>query len=119
MRQLIASLQARQYNTLSDLCRIERIAASCGREEDAQAFQGPMTAAWNYYFESGQFMTELLSLTRNYPFCTDIIHEAHSRVVEDPASNRSWNLAWLILAKVQTEYGNAQTCSSSYANFFP
>jgi len=77
-----------------------------------------MTAAWSYYVESGQFMTELLSLTRNYPFCTDIIHEAHSRVVEDPASNRSWNLAWLILAKVQTEYGNTQRYRSSYANFF-
>ncbi|KAJ2897142.1 hypothetical protein MKZ38_004960 [Zalerion maritima] len=103
VQDLIRSLQSHRVNTLTELCRIERVAASCDREEDAQAFQGPMTEAWNYYVSSRQFMTELRGLTPNYPFCGDVVADAHGRVVADQNSNRSWNLAWLILAKVQTD----------------
>lgn len=103
VQQLIHSLQTHRVNTLTELCRIERVAASCDHEEDAQAFQEPMTEAWNYYVGSQQFMTELRGLTPNYPFCGDIITDAQNRVLSEDISNRSWNLAWLILAKIQTE----------------
>ncbi|TPX11135.1 uncharacterized protein E0L32_007996 [Thyridium curvatum] len=103
MRQLIESLRSHRVNTLTELCRIERAAASCQNEEDAQEFQGPMTSAWDYYVTSHQFLTELRGLTRNYPFCGDIVTDAHFRVRSDPESNRSWNLAWLCLIKIQDD----------------
>ena len=74
-----------------------------------------MTDAWTYYVTSQQFMTELRGLTPNYPFCRDVVTDAHARVIGDGgienkiegrgggATRRSWNLCWLILAKVQTE----------------
>ena len=104
MRQLIESLQTHRVNTLTELCRIERIAATCDNEEDAIAFQGPMTQAWEFYVSSNQFLSELRGLTRNYPFCGDILTDAQLRVRSDPESNRSWNLAWLCLQKIQNEY---------------
>ena len=104
IRQLIESLQTHRVNTLTELCRIERVAATCSAEEDARAFQAPMTAAWNYYVTSNQMLSELRGLTRNYPFCGDIITEAQNLVRTDCRSNRSWNLAWLCLTKVKDEY---------------
>ena len=59
-----------------------------------------MTAAWDYYVSSNQFLTELRGLTRSYPICSDIIYAAEVRVRSDPDSNRSWNLAWLLLRKM-------------------
>lgn len=100
---MIESLETHRVNTLTELCRIERVAASCDNEEDARAFQGPMTAAWEYYVNSNQFLTELRGLTRSYPFSGDILYDAHSRVLNDPDSNRSWNLAWLCLRKIRDE----------------
>lgn len=100
VRKLIESLETHRVNTLTELCRIERFAASCDREEDARAFQGPMTAAWDYYVSSNQFLTELRGLTRDYPICSAIIYAAEMRVRSDPDSNRSWNLAWLLLRKM-------------------
>ncbi|KAK4443362.1 hypothetical protein QBC34DRAFT_211689 [Podospora aff. communis PSN243] len=99
-RQLIESLQTHRVNTLTELCRIERHAASCDSEEDARAFQGPMTAAWAYYVSSNQMLSELRGLTPNYPFCGDILTHAQGLVRNDPESNRSWNLAWLCLVKI-------------------
>lgn len=104
VRQLIESLQTHRVNTLTELCRIERVAAACENEEDTQAFQGPMTAAWDYYVTSNQMLSELRGLTRNYPFCGDIVTDAQIRVRNDPDSNRSWNLAWLCLVKINDEY---------------
>lgn len=63
-----------------------------------------MTAAWDYYVNSNQFLTELQGMTRNYPFNGDIVAEAQRRVRSDPDSNRSWNLAWLCLMKIRDEY---------------
>ena len=100
VRKLIESLETHRVNTLTELCRIERFAAACDNEEDARAFQGPMTAAWDYYVSSNQFLTELRGLTRDYPICADIIYAAEVRVRSDPSSNRSWNLAWLLLRKM-------------------
>ncbi|CRK47436.1 hypothetical protein BN1723_020302, partial [Verticillium longisporum] len=60
-----------------------------------------MTAAWDYYVSSNQLLTELRGLTRAYPFSGDVVRDAHRLVRNDPDSNRSWNLAWLILVKIQ------------------
>ncbi|KAF9875187.1 hypothetical protein CkaCkLH20_07453 [Colletotrichum karsti] len=103
IQQLIESLETHRVNTLTELCRIERVAATCENEEDALAFQGPMTAAWDYYVNSNQLLTELRGLTRSYPLCTDILYDAHVRVRNDPDSNKSWNLAWLCLTKIQED----------------
>ena len=95
------SLSNHRVNTLTELCRIERVAANCETEEDAIAFQGPMTAAWDYYVSSNQLLTELRGLTRSYPFSGDVVLDAHMQVRNDPESNRSWNLAWLVLVKIK------------------
>lgn len=104
VRRIIESLQSRRINTLTELVRIERIAATCEDENDAAALQGPMTEAWTAYVASHQFLTELRGLTRNYPFCGDILADAQARVRNDPDSNRSWNMAWLCLRKIVDEY---------------
>ncbi|KAH7265815.1 hypothetical protein FSOLCH5_013244 [Fusarium solani] len=103
VRELIRSLTAHQVNTLTELRRIERIAASCEDEDDARAFQEPMTLAWANYVTSNQFLIELHGLTPNYPFCGDIVQDAHLRVLSDPESNRSWNTAWLCLVKIRDD----------------
>ncbi|KAJ9161274.1 hypothetical protein NKR19_g2421 [Coniochaeta hoffmannii] len=101
--QMIESLDTHRVNTLTELCRIERVAAACESEEDTRAFQGPMTAAWDYYVSSNQMLSELRGLTKDYPFCGEIVSDALIRVRNDPDSNRSWNLAWLCLVKIQQE----------------
>ncbi|EFX01961.1 hypothetical protein CMQ_5032 [Grosmannia clavigera kw1407] len=100
IKQLIESLETHRVNTLTELCRIEGAAAACEHEEDARAFQEPMTAAWVYYVESNQFLSELRGLTPSYPFSGDVLAEAQRRVRNDPDSNRSWNMAWLCLSKI-------------------
>lgn len=103
VQQLITSLTTHRVNTLTELCRIERTAASCTSETDARAFQEPMTSAWIYYVTSNQFLTELRGLTPNFPFSGAIIEDAYARVTADPESNRSWNLAWLCLVKIRQD----------------
>ncbi|KAK4169622.1 hypothetical protein QBC43DRAFT_340274 [Cladorrhinum sp. PSN259] len=98
-RQIIESLLTHRINTLTELCRAERFAATASQDE-AQAFQEPMTAAWNYYVSSNQMLTELHGLTPNYPFSNDIYTHAQQLVRNDPESNRSWNFAWLVLQKI-------------------
>lgn len=104
IRTLIDALRTHRVNTLTELCRIERVAASCESEEDSRAFQEPMTTAWQYYVNSNQMLSELRGLTTQYPFCGDIITEARMLVDNDPESNRSWNYAWLVLVKIRDEY---------------
>ncbi|PHH59641.1 hypothetical protein CDD81_2799 [Ophiocordyceps australis] len=103
VQQLIDCLTTHRVNTLTELCRIERMAASCTDEADARAFQKPMTAAWAHYVSSHQLLTELRGLTRAYPFSGDVVREAYRRVRADPASNRSWNLAWLCLRRIRDD----------------
>lgn len=104
MQQYIESLETHRVNTLTELCRIERVAAACENEEDSRAFQAPMTQAWTYYVTTNnQFLTELRGLSPNYPFCAELVSEARRRVLADPESNRSWNLAWLCLTKMKEE----------------
>ncbi|KJZ71225.1 hypothetical protein HIM_09368 [Hirsutella minnesotensis 3608] len=101
--QLVECLKTHRVNTLTELCRIERVAAACEDEADARAFQKPMTAAWVHYVTSHQLLTELRGLTPRYPFSGDIIRDAYRRVRADPASNRSWNLAWLVLRVIKDD----------------
>ncbi|RYP22166.1 hypothetical protein DL765_001814 [Monosporascus sp. GIB2] len=108
-QRFLSESQTHRVNTLTELCRIERVAASCENEDDARAFQEPMTNAWKYYVTSNQFLTELSGLTRNYPFSSDLIDDALYRVQNDPDSNRSWNLPWLCLTKIKDLYANAQS----------
>jgi hypothetical protein len=35
---------------------------------------------------------------------SDCLDEAKRRVYADPSSNRSWNVCWLVLVKIQTEW---------------
>ena len=63
-----------------------------------------MTAAWTYYVSSHSLLTELRGLTQSYPFSNYCVDEAKRRVYADPASNRSWNLCWLVLKKIKDEY---------------
>lgn len=100
---MIESLESHRINRMTELVRMERIAATCDNEGDAAAFQGPMTEAWRYYVNSNQFLTELRGLTQNYPFSADVISDAQGRVLGDPDSNRSWNMAWLCLQKMVGE----------------
>ena len=62
-----------------------------------------MTAAWTYYVSSHGLLTELRALTRNCPFSSHCVEEAKRRVYADPESNRSWNLAWLVLRKIKDD----------------
>ncbi|KAK6087800.1 hypothetical protein SCUP234_01439 [Seiridium cupressi] len=101
-QQLIESLRTHRVNTLTELCRIEKVAASCETEEDAIAFQEPMTSAWTYYVQN-QFLTELRGLTPNYPLSAEVVNEAVRRVRNDADSNRSWNMAWLCLVKIRDD----------------
>ncbi|OAA36636.1 hypothetical protein NOR_07436 [Metarhizium rileyi] len=101
--QLIETLNTHRVNTLTELVRIERLAASCTDPNDAAAFQKPMTTAWVHYVTSHQLVSELRGLTPNYPITGDVVRDAYSRVREDPGSNRSWNLAWLCLSKMKDD----------------
>lgn len=98
--QLIESLNTHRINTLTELCRIERVAANAS-DEDALAFQAPMTSAWTYYVISNNLLNELRGLTRNYPFSSEALDDAKWQVSSDPESNRSWNYAWLVLVKMR------------------
>ncbi|KAK0795138.1 hypothetical protein LTR91_012021 [Friedmanniomyces endolithicus] len=98
-RAMIAALNEHRINTIGELRRVERIFATLGSPDVTQ----PMTAAWMYYVNSNSLLTELRGLTRNYPFSSECLDEAKRRVHADPASNRSWNYCWLVLAKTHTD----------------
>lgn len=80
VRRLIKSLESHSVNTMTEIVRIEQIAATCDDENDAVAFQRPMTEAWNYYVSSNQFLTELRGLTRSYPFSGSVLDDAKVRL---------------------------------------
>ncbi|EUC48516.1 hypothetical protein COCMIDRAFT_33998 [Bipolaris oryzae ATCC 44560] len=95
----IQALRAHRVNTIVELRRIEKAFAVLGTSDCSEA----MTSAWSYYVDSHSLLTELRGLTRNYPFSSDCLDEAKRRVYIDPASNRSWNLCWLVLSKIQAD----------------
>lgn len=97
--QLIKSLRTHRVNTLTELRRIEKVFAYLDQSEVCE----PMTSAWAHYVNSNNLISELRGLTRNYPFSSECLDEAKWRVIEDPASTRSWNYCWLVLVKIQNE----------------
>ncbi|KAG6005291.1 hypothetical protein E4U21_000266 [Claviceps maximensis] len=100
-QRLIDMLTSHTVNTLTQLVRIERTAATTSSRREAEALQSPIRAAWVYYVNSGQLTTELCNLTPRYPFSGALVEEANRRVRQDPSSSRSWNLAWLVLTKIR------------------
>jgi hypothetical protein len=102
VQNLIDTLNGNRINTLTELCRVERLAASaCTTPAQTIALRAPMTSAWHHYVvTSNHLLAELRGLTSSYPFSGDVVQESLRRVREDPKSNRSWNLAWLCLVKV-------------------
>ncbi|KAI9697399.1 MAG: hypothetical protein M1836_004677 [Candelina mexicana] len=97
--QLIKSLRTHRVNTLTELRRIEKVFAYLDQTEVCE----PMTSAWAHYVNSNNLLSELRGLTRNYPFSSECLDEAKWKVIEDPASTRSWNYCWLVLIKIQNE----------------
>ncbi|KAI1176455.1 hypothetical protein F4777DRAFT_267624 [Nemania sp. FL0916] len=114
-KQMIESLRNHTVNTLTELCRIERVAVTAESEEEMQAFQEPLAAAWDYYVNSNQLLLELRGLTRNYPASSSLVEEARRLVGEDPTSSGSWNLAWLCLCKIR-DTGLILTCAQTEAH---
>ncbi|ORX97863.1 hypothetical protein BCR34DRAFT_628508 [Clohesyomyces aquaticus] len=96
---MIHALRSRHVNTLVELRRVEKAFALLGSPDVTE----PMTAAWSYYVNSHSLLTELRSLTKNYPFSSECLEEAKRRVFSDPQSNRSWNFCWLVLSKIQND----------------
>ncbi|KAH8720001.1 hypothetical protein HC256_000408 [Beauveria bassiana] len=103
IRHLLDTLTHQRVDTMTELCRIERAAAACAHPDDARAFQGPMTRAWVRYVVGRRLLVELRGLTPGFPVCAELVDEAHRRVRADPASNRSWNLAWLCLVRIRDD----------------
>ena len=117
---MIKALNTHRINTLIELRRIERIFAVIGTAQVAVPMTNacmPVTLLGStfevnadheiigaHYVNSHGLLTELRSLTRNYPFSSDCLDEAKRRVYSDPTSNRSWNTCWLALTKIQLEY---------------
>ncbi|KAH6618716.1 hypothetical protein C7974DRAFT_416071 [Boeremia exigua] len=95
----IVALQQHRINTLIDLRRVEKAFALLNSPDVSES----MTAAWTYYVSSNSLLTELRGLTRTYPFSSYCVDEAKRRVYADPASNRSWNLCWLVLKKIKND----------------
>ncbi|TEY43192.1 hypothetical protein BOTCAL_0375g00080 [Botryotinia calthae] len=105
--QIIESLNTHRVNTLTELCRIERLAAA-SNEEKLLLIRDPLTTAWTYYVTSHNLLNELRNLTPNYTFSNDLLDDAKWRVGSDSNSDRSWNYAWLILIKIYDD-GMIQT----------
>ncbi|KAM3528671.1 hypothetical protein MY4038_005791 [Beauveria bassiana] len=103
IRHLLDTLTHQRVDTMTELCRIERAAVACAHPDDARAFQGPMTRAWVRYVVGRRLLVELRGLTPGFPVCAELVDEAHRRVRADPASNRSWNLAWLCLVRIRDD----------------
>lgn len=97
---MIRSLETHKVNTLTELRRIEKIFEAASSAETVE----PMNSAWSHYVNSHQLLSELRALTKNYPFSSECLDEAKSRVVEDATNNRSRNFCWLVLSKIRKEY---------------
>ncbi|KAI9823422.1 MAG: hypothetical protein M1832_002432 [Thelocarpon impressellum] len=97
--QLVHSLRTHRVKTLTELRRIEKVFAHFDQAE----FCEPMTAAWAHFVNSNNMLSELRGLTKNYPFSSELLDEAKWMVIEDPASIRSWNYCWLVLAKIEAQ----------------
>ncbi|KAK2875111.1 hypothetical protein FQN49_001781 [Arthroderma sp. PD_2] len=97
--QLIQSLRSHRINTLMELRRIEKTLVPSGSPDIYE----PLATAWQYYVNSNNLLSELRSLTKDYPFSSECLDEAKVLVVQDPGSSRSWNYCWLVLQKIQDQ----------------
>ncbi|KAF3490662.1 uncharacterized protein GIQ15_00179 [Arthroderma uncinatum] len=97
--QLIQSLRSHRINTLMELRRIEKTLVPSGSSDIYE----PLATAWLYYVNSNNLLSELRSLTKDYPFSSECLDEAKALVIQDPASSRSWNYCWLVLQKIQDQ----------------
>ncbi|KAI9782675.1 MAG: hypothetical protein M1835_003951 [Candelina submexicana] len=111
--QLIKSLRTHRVNTLTELRRIEKVFAYLDQTEVCE----PMTSAWAHYVNSNNLLSELRGLTRNYPFSSECLDEAKWKVIEDPASTRSWNYCWLVLVKIQNESLSLTDTTMGFTDF--
>ncbi|KAI9809340.1 MAG: hypothetical protein M1825_002632 [Sarcosagium campestre] len=96
--QIIQSLRTNRMKTLTELRRVEKVCSNSAE------FHEPMTAAWAHYVNCNNLLSELRGLTKNYPFSSECLDEAKWLVIEDPASQRSWNYCWLVLVKIQNQH---------------
>lgn len=93
--RMLESLQMRRVNTLTEIRRIEK--ALIPLPAFSSEYCSIVMDAWNHYVNSNNFLNELRSLTRQYPFSAELLVDAKIRVLNDPNSARSWNFVWLLL----------------------
>jgi hypothetical protein len=111
VKTLLTLLRTHRINTLTELRRIERnlIPASINPSLDNSTIPNeivePLASAWLHYVYSNNLLSELRNLTRSCMFSSERLDEAKMLVTADPDSGRSWNFAWLVLNKIENEYG--------------
>lgn len=101
VNQMRQTLRSRRVNTLTELRRIESVLTTLPNFMTELIHE--MTDSWGHYVSSNNFLNELRGLTRQYPFSNELLEDARARVLNDPSSSRSWNFAWLLLAKIKNE----------------
>ena len=102
VNQMRQTLRHRRVNTLTELHRIERVLAAL--PSFTADYMNDVSDAWAHYVSSNNLLQELRGLSREYPFSAELLDDAKARVYADPKSSRSWNLAWLVLVKINNEY---------------
>jgi hypothetical protein len=101
VNQMKQTLRDRRVNTLTELRRIERVLVSLPTFMSEHLRD--LEDSFGFYVSSNNFLQELRGISRQYPFSTELLEDAKSRVYHDPTSTRSWNLAWLLLVKIKAE----------------
>ncbi|KAI5856927.1 hypothetical protein BZA05DRAFT_441565 [Tricharina praecox] len=101
INQMRQTLRSRRVNTLTELRRIESVLTTLPNFTTELIHE--ITDSWGYYVSSNNFLNELRGLTRQYPFSNELLEDAKARVLNDPSSSRSWNFAWLLLAKIKND----------------
>ena len=96
---MLRRLHTHRVNTLTELRRIEKLFAS----DQSKNVMEAMTTAWAHYVNSNNLLSELRSITKNYPFSSECLDEAKWQVIGDPESSKSCNYCWLILTKIRDE----------------
>ncbi|PGG96726.1 hypothetical protein GX51_07680 [Blastomyces parvus] len=98
-KELIDALLTHRINTITELRRAERTLIG----QDCTEATEPLSQAWLYYVNSNNLLSELRSLTKNYPFSSECLDDAKVLTFSDPKSVRSWNFCWLVLSKMQEQ----------------
>lgn len=61
-----------------------------------------MNDAWSHYVSSHNLLNELRGVTKNYPFSSQCLDEAKSKVSTSP-TKRDQNYCWLVLARIRSQ----------------